>query len=358
MPLVLEDMATYRNVLGCLMKNTKLFLDYPDICSGDFNSKLAKVIYASIYNLYQLSGREKMEVIDVDMEIENHEGAASIYHAENGLDFLKSCYTVSDDCVFEYSYKRLKKLSLLRELIRKKYDVSYFYRDSGEFNSIREEDETIERFEEASIEDILNYVEGNYNKIKEEFLKGQKGNGDAAEGVRELVAEFKKTPEVGPDLEGMMFSSATRGARAGKFYLRSGSSSVGKSRLATFDACKIAYPERYDVNKQCFIREIDTKGNLRPPRKTLMITTEMDKTEIQTIMLAYISKVNETHILTGCCSAEEEERIAYACKIMEKYREYFFLEEISDPNLTNVSSVIKKYVTVENVKYVFNQRTV
>lgn len=346
-------MATYRNVLGCLMKNPKLFISYSDIVTDDFIPKVTKIIFANINNLYRKTGIIKMEPIDVDLEIEKHEGSAAIYKAENGLDFLKACYELADESAFDYYYHRLKKLTLIKTLIKKKYDVSYYFRDSKDFNTIKEEDETIERFEEATIEDILNYVEGNYNKIREEFLKGNKNNSNASEGVVELIEEFKKMPEVGPDLEGINFSSATRGARAGKFYLRSGSSGVGKSRLAVFDACKIAYPIHYDLNKECFIREVNSRGEFREARKTLLITTEMDKSEIQTIMVAYLSKVNEENILKGCCSREETERVAYTCKIMEKYKDYFFLEEISDPNLTNVEALIKRYVTIENVKYVF-----
>jgi len=37
---------------------------------------------------------------------------------------------------------------------------------------------------------------------------------------------------------------------------------------------------------------------------------------------------------------------------MKKYHEYFIVEEISDPNLVNVQSTIKKYATFDNVKYV------
>jgi hypothetical protein len=38
---------------------------------------------------------------------------------------------------------------------------------------------------------------------------------------------------------------------------------------------------------------------------------------------------------------------------MEEYSGYFMIEEISDPNLENVEATIKKYATVDNVKYVF-----
>lgn len=81
----------------------------------------------------------------------------------------------------------------------------------------------------------------------------------------------------------------------------------------------------------------------------------MDKEELQTIMLAYLSGVDEDHILTGKyegCGAEYA-RVQYAAEIMKKYSGYFIVEEISEPNLQNVEATIKKYATVDGVKYVF-----
>ena len=73
-------------------------------------------------------------------------------------------------------------------------------------------------------------------------------------------------------------------------------------------------------------------------------------------MLAYLSGVNEEHIITGRYDEDgfgEETRVRKAAKIMEEYSGYFLIEEISDPNLQNVEATIKKYATVDGVKYVF-----
>ncbi len=55
------------------------------------------------------------------------------------------------------------------------------------------------------------------------------------------------------------------------------------------------------------LKQLDNNNDAREPQKTLFITTEMDKTEIQTIMLAYLSGVNERHILMGQYEEGEEE---------------------------------------------------
>ena len=79
----------------------------------------------------------------------------------------------------------------------------------------------------------------------------------------------------------------------------------------------------------------------------------MDREEILSIVLANLSGVNEDHIITGRYDFGEEERVNFAIKIVEKYRDYFFVDSISDPDLTNVEAMIKKYVTFNNVDYVF-----
>jgi hypothetical protein len=168
-----------------------------------------------------------------------------------------------------------------------------------------------------------------------------------------LIDELKKTPSVGPSLEGEIFSGACRGARSGCFFLKSASTSAGKTRTSVFDACHLCYPRRWSHTDNTFMEEIDKEGKVREPRKVLFIVTEMDKEELQTIMLAYLSGVDEDHIIRGKYELGEESRVRFAAKIMEEYSGYFIIEEIADPNLQNVEVTIKKYATVDDVKFVF-----
>ena len=349
--MVLSDINTYRQVIGCLMKKPLLFTEYQDLRIQDFDLKVPRIVFSAIKNMFE-SGAMELSPVEVDLEIDNHEAISVIYKSNHGLDFLKESYEYSKIENFEYYYKRLKKLSLLRELKKNNYDISSYYKEN--FESLKEEEKANDLFESSSVDDILMSVEGKYNKIKNDFINGGKHSGNAANGLRELVDELMLKPEIGPALCGDYFSTACRGARLGKYYLRSASSGSGKSRLAVFDACKICFPIHYSLDKGTFVVEVDDKGEVRPPRKTLIITTEMGKDEIQTIVLAYLSGVNEAHILTGKYELGEKDRVYYATQIVEKYQNYFYIEEISDPNLTNVESTIKRYATIEEVDYVFD----
>ena len=352
--MTLSDTMAYRQVIGCLMYKPLLFLEYPDIQPQDFDFRPAKVCLFAIKKLYE-AGATELSPLEVDQEIE-HSGAAAAqaYKAENGLNFLKEAYEHARLGNFDFYYNRLKKYSLLRKLKKAHYDISAYYIEDKDIKDPAQEAELIDKLERASLEDILNSVEKDYSEIRNEFLNGGRVQGDPAEGLTQLIEDLRKSPSIGPSLEGKIFSTVCRGARPGCFFLKSSSTSGGKSRTSIFDACHIAYPKRWSHEKQAFIEEVDATGTTRPPRKVLFIVTEMDKEEIQTIMLAYLSGVDEDCILTGRYETPMLlHRVKQAAQIIEEYSGYFIIEEISDPNLQNVEATIRKYATVDEVEYVF-----
>ena len=351
--MTLSDKMAYRQIIGCLMLNPLLLVEYPDIFPQDFvEHKVARICFISIKTLYK-EGATKLTPLEVDQEIEKHANSAIIYKKENGLDFLKSSYEFAELGNFPLYYNRLKKYSLINRLVKDGYDASEFYIPDNKVEDPLLEASIQAHFDESSIENILNSVESKYNVIRNEYLQGGKLKGDPAEGIFELIEFLRTTPNIGPSLEGDIFSTVCRGAREGCFYLKSSSSGSGKTRTSVFDACRLAYPIRYSHEKCGFIKEVNKNGKDREPRKVLFIVTEMDKEELQTIMLAYLSGVDEANILTGKCDFQELARVNFAAKIIQEYAGYFMIEEISDPNLVNVEATIKKYATVDKVEYVF-----
>lgn len=348
----LIDKYVYSQVIGCLMAEPKLLIQYPDISQEDFGDKTVKIIFLSILNLVR-SGKIVLSPADIDIYIQQSSTSTIIFNQNKGSEFLVDAYSNYNMEDFEYHYRKLKKLSLLRVLKKNNYDIGDYYKN--EFNSIKEERETIERFENSSIEEILNAIEQKYTIIRNAYLNNGSKRGDPSEGIDQLIERLRSTPAIGAELLGDIFSMVTRGARKGCYYLKAASTSCGKTRTSVFDACKVAFPEHYSFNSAypTFVVEKDMYGNPKPAEKVLFIVTEMDKEELQTIMLAHLSGVNEYHILTGMYEMDEYDRVRKAAKIIQKYKDYFYVEEISDPNLTNVEAVIKRYAMIEKVEYVF-----
>lgn len=350
----LIDRPAYRQIIGSLMHNTLLLLEYPDIEPSDFlETPMARACFHTIKRMYE-AGAKTLSVLEIDEEFGNNRGtaAAEMYFSKGGIEFLNSAYNFADPLNFKMYYDRIKKYSLLYHLQKAHYDISDFYIDDKDAVDPLKQVEISQKLETATIDDILNSVEGKFNQIKNDFVNGRKEKNDPANNIFNLIEDLKQRPDSGPDLEGAIFSNACRGAREGCLFLKSASTNAGKSRTSVFDACRLAYPERWNHEKMMFIKEIDF-DEPRQPRKVLFIVTEMDTEEIQTIMLAYLSGVDEAHILNGKYEQGEEDRVKYAATIMQKYQGYFLIEAISDPNLINVETTIKKYTTIDNVKYVF-----
>ena len=163
--MVLSDKMAYRQIIGSLMHNPLLFIEYQDINPKDFDSKVARVCFIVIQNLYN-EGATILTPIEVDQEIEKHPNSAAIYAKDNGLDFLKTAYEFAEPNNFELYYNRLKKYSLLRCLVKEGYDVKDFYIADKDVTDPLEEVRIQEHFDESSVEDILNAVEGKYNIIR------------------------------------------------------------------------------------------------------------------------------------------------------------------------------------------------
>lgn len=110
------------------------------------------------------------------------------------------------------------------------------------------------------------------------------------------------------------------------------------------DACYIACNEIYD-ERFGWIHN----GTKEP---TLYIATEQEKSEIQTMMLAFLSGVNEEHILNGQYVNDEEERVRKAAVILSESPLY--IEELPDFSLKDIEDKIKKNIRDHDIKYCFH----
>ena len=110
------------------------------------------------------------------------------------------------------------------------------------------------------------------------------------------------------------------------------------------DACYIGCNKIYD----------ETLGWIKTgaAQPTLYITTEQELEEIQTMMLAFLSNVEEDHILNGKYEGDEEDRVLEAAKILSESPLY--VEELPDFSLRDVEDKIKKNIRDHDVKYVFH----
>lgn len=336
-------------VLGSIMKDPKILNTVTDqITLDDFSTtnEISRVIFFAINTLVG----KNVNSIDYNMissVVEQYDTLKRKFILNNGPEFVQMCLEKGDPENFQSFLTQLKKNSLLRDLKKHGYDISEYDFESKPQGS-KEEFDTIQRYEEATIEDIFGCIEKKLEVIKGRHILTCDSSEKASDGIFELIDSLSQKSDQGAELRGKYFNSITRGARLGTFYLRSASSGVGKTRSSVFDACNIVYPIRWNKEKNSFIEIKDII-----PQKTLYVVTEQKSDEIRLIILAFLSGIEERRIRSRMMTSLEEERLKIAAKIINYYEDYFYIIQIPDPNLTNVRNTIKREILINNVSYVF-----
>lgn len=339
------DRRTVIQVLGSLMADPSLLNDTDkyQIDPHDFPQQLDKYIFSAIYNLYA-GGAEKIHAADIDTYLQHNELAKEIMERDNGIAFLQDCEGYCEPGNFHYYYNRFKKLGLLRELQKTGKDVSKFYCEDP-LNP--KATEINENFEKINTSDIITSLKGEIAVLENKYATNSLVEESTAySGVRDLIKTLQVTPEVGIKLQGDIFNTITRGGRKGKLYLRSAGSGVGKTRSMVGDACNMAYPIRYEPKYGKWI----ATGTCEP---VLYIMTEQDPAEIQTMILAYLTGLNEEMFLYGTFREEHMDRIMKALDIMERYQNNMLFAHVPDPCASIIKNLLRKYTLQKNVENFF-----
>ena len=339
------DVTAIMQVIGNVYCNPQL-LDFTDkytITDEDFADDFHRITFGAIYKIHEL-GADKITLENISDFFSSRPKSAATFKQNKGEEWLLK---VAETCLpeaFDYYYGRMKKFSLLRAYDKYGIDVSDIY-DADNILDTKKKQQQEDILDNSTLEQIADKVENKIEGIRLQYVDDSFGVAiQAGEDIDGLIDRLKEHPEVGTPLYGPLINTVTRGARLKKFYLRSAATGVGKSRSMIADACYIACNEIYD-ERFGWIHN----GQSEP---TLYIATEQEKEEIQTMMLAFLSEVNEEHILNGQYVGDEEDRVREAARILKESPLY--IEELPDFSLKDVEDKIKKNIRDHDVKYVFH----
>lgn len=340
------DITALTQVIGCVFNNPKL-LDNSDkyiITENDFPDAFYKIIFGTIYNLYQ-AGSTAITLNNIIDYLDSRPKSKAIFEKQKGEEWLNKVSEVATESAFDYYYNRMKKFTLLRAYDSYGINVTDIY-DPDNILDIKKHQLQEEQLDNSSLEDIADLIDKRIDEIRYEYVNDSSGDAfQAGEGVFNLLEDLKKHPEVGVPLYGPLINTVTRGARLKKFYLRSAATGVGKTRSMIADACQIGCNKIYDTDLGMWV----STGVAQP---TLYIATEQDLGEIQTMMLAFLSGVNEENILNNKYFGDEADRVIEAAKIISASPLY--VEYLPDFSLQDVEDKIKKNIREHNVRYVFH----
>ena len=339
-------------VLSCLMRKPLLLQDerYAFV-KTDFYKPLQQMVFYAIYNMAQ-QGVERITPQDIDLYLHQYDSQYTYYKENKGYEFVIQCYQTaegSDEKQGESYYNRLKKFSMLRDLEGLGIDTTSFYDTNKDALNRDIEDEKLNKMSLVSIPErvrqLLVEVENRH------IGKDQGTSQEAHKGLRALVDDLRANPEVGLPLDGAIVNWAARGARDGKLYIYSAPSGAGKTRYMVGNACAISMPY-LDKNAHLVIRG-DQGTDEDNYQKVLFVTTEQQADEIQTMILSYVSGVNEKKILLGNYSPDEYDRVQKALDVIEAYQDNFIIECIPDPSIAMVKARLAKYIVQDGVEYIF-----
>lgn len=340
------DTTAIIQVIGCVY-NTPHLLDYTDkytITELDFPNDFHKVVFGAIYQVYEL-GAQTITIENILDFLSAHPASESLFKKENGEEWLRKATEVAIPNAFDYYYNRLKKFSLLRAYSEQlRLDVSDIY-DPNNIMDLKKKEAQESWLDNASLNDIANKIDAKIDDIKLSYISNSEADTKTAgEGLKELKERLKMYPEAGLPLYGKFINTVTRGARLKKFYLRSAPTGVGKTRSLIADACYIACNQMFEPGQGWI-----SIGNKEP---IVYITTEQELEEIQTMMVAFLSNVNEEKILQGKYDGDEEDRVDKAIDIL--INSPIYIEILPDFSLQDVEDRIKRNIRDHDVKFVFH----
>lgn len=300
------------------------------------------------------NGHVSFSIESIDIWAEQHlpPEDSRTYHGSKVAEWLQNAKSVADIDNFDYYYNRLKKMTLLRGYVDIGFDMSWIY-DPNNLIDLDKKQQQERYLDSKSPAELTQIIEERVNNVGNTLVN--KASTDTieitTEYLQELVSKSEKEPDVGKALYdvGGWFNGATRGARLGKFYLRSAASGVGKSRMMMADACTIACRAYYDPWTKAWV----STGNWKSEHQqgVLFISTELDKTELSYMALGFISGIDETKIRMGQIDFDQKPILNKACQILGEANIQFKLL----PNFTieDVENVIKRSIVKHNTRYIF-----
>lgn len=331
-------------VLGCLM-NAPQTVRNPEmqLSEKDFYQSFHKNIFTAINNIaYSNSKVDQVTPIDIDNYLAQYPANYKIWEQHNGLEYVTSAMENANKNTYKQNFWRIKKFAMLRDYVANGIDVKGLYDYSLEDLALQAEQ--MKNLDKLSIDDMVDYFSVRLLELRDKWSIGEKRvRFRAGDGLETLLDRLAEEPEMGYPFRNGFYNAVFRGMRDKKFMLRSAGTGVGKTRLSIADIANAAVDEIWDYGKKAYVKN-------GPSQPVLFISTELEKDELQTGILAFVSGVDEDVIKNGRYSNDIRERLLEAIKIIQ--RAPFFAEYIDDFSVADIETVIEQHIIDNNVKYI------
>ena len=338
------DIPSIIQVIGSIYQNPML-LDNENykFYEEDFTNEFHKILFGTIYNLHMLGAKE-ITINAIEDYLQQRPKSLAVYKSNKGPEYLEKISQNVQLSTFDYYYQKMKKMTLLRMYDNIGVDLSWLY-DPNNILDVKKKQAQEDWLDNTSLDSIAEIIDKKIMEVRYKYVDNTEEEFmQAGDGILDLIDRLQKTPELGYPLYGPFINTITRGARLKKFYLRSAATGVGKTRAMIADACSIACDELYNI----YTQKWENNGTREP---TLFITTEQEIDEIQTMMLAFLSAVDENHIIYNNYQGDELDRVKYAGKLLAKCP--LHIKRLPDFSLKDIENTIKFSIQEWGVRYIF-----
>lgn len=287
-------------------------------------------IWQAVYALAK-RGASEVAALDCYNLCKNNAEVKRVFDDSNLTDFIDAIKQIANVDNFSVYWESIRKNTLLRAYESAGFSIDKFEQD----------------IEKYSIEDIVQYYDGQQIAIKKEFYKDKDIDElKAGDGFEQVKENFKAEPLFGATTFSRYLNTAARGWIPGQLSIYSIGSGVGKSTLGLANLVWVCCPRIYDEQKERYV-----DNPCYQHKAGLYMQFEMaGDTEVTPKIVATISGVPCFNILNGHYEPGEEERVDEAIRILHESNLYI----VTMPNYTVdlIESYVKDYVINKNVGYV------
>lgn len=331
-------------LFGCYCINPRLILDEKYVTNvNDYPENFHKMIWGALVNIAKKGNVEKIYPLDIENEIAQFDTATSLWKNNNGWEYIEEAVSMATDKIMNVGkyYDDVRKYSIIRNACEElKMDITFIYDESDE--------KKLETFNELTSIDILNAINNKFMDFKSMWknIFGDNYAFKVGNGIQNRLHEHKEQQNVyGYPFQSGYLTTVYRGMRPKKYILRSSLSGGGKSRSSLSDGCNMVSDRIYDWSKKQWISTGESQA-------VLFISTELEKEEIQDIILAHVSGIDQDRIEEWDEITPEEEKILEeSAKYIEGYE--YFVEYMPDFTIDVISETIEKYVLNHNITACF-----
>lgn len=307
----------------------------------DFVTDIHRVAFGAIFNLHQM-GADNINIKTIEDYLKDHPESYGIYQQSRGAEWLQNCIDNADIPNFDYYYGRLKKMTLLRGYAQAGVDMTWLY-DPDNLLDVNKKEQQENYLNQLSLNELADLVDNKILTVRDIYVDNATDHAlRIGDSVDTVLTTLEETPEVGAPFYDDRFNGITRGARYGKYYLRSAPTGVGKTRTMLADACNMACNRIYDTTTNVWI----DKGN----QLVLFISTELDVDELTTMALAFLTGYNEEDILMQRVTLNDP-RLREAARVLKQSPLY--LEILPDYTIKQVENTIKRNIRVNHTKVIY-----